>query len=98
LALHSPRVGEDVYNVGSPYFLEFLISSGLISAIDLKVKGFMAHYFVSTAMINPGSSGGGAFNEAGELIGVNTMTIGGPFGWAGISLAVDLSTLKEFLR
>jgi serine protease Do len=97
LALHNPQRGEVVYNVGSPFFLEFLLSEGIVSATNVTVKEFKAHYLISTAMINPGSSGGGAFNDKGELIGVNTMSVGGPFGWAGITMTVDLDTIKEFL-
>ncbi len=47
-------------------------------------------------MCNPGSSGGGAFNESGELIGVNTMIVG-IFGWTGITLTVNTETVNEFL-
>lgn len=97
------RVGEKVINVGSPIIFEFLISEGIVSSIDYKIDGDLSYggksrYTVTTAMINSGSSGGGAFNEKGELIGVNTMTIGGFFGWAGISLAVDRKTIKGFIN
>lgn len=94
----SVTVGEKVINVGSPFSLEFLVSEGLVSSMGCKFKPFKACYLVTTAMINSGSSGGGAFNEKGELIGVNTMTMGGFMGWAGISLAVDAATIREFLK
>ncbi len=93
----SVRKGEAVYNVGSPLMFEFLVSEGLVSALKFKTKEFTSTYMITTAMINPGSSGGGAFNEKGELIGVNTMSLG-IFGWTGISMAVDLASIKEFLR
>ncbi len=98
LSTHNPRVGDDVFNVGSPYFLEFLVSNGLVSALHVKTERFTGEYFISTAMINPGSSGGGAFNRSGDLIGVNTMSVGGPFGWAGITMTVSLETIKVFLQ
>lgn len=98
VASSSSRAGETVRNVGSPWHMEFLVSEGIISATDVSTKEFNGHYIVTTAMINPGSSGGGAFNGAGELIGVNTMTVGGPFGWNGISMAVDAKTIREFLK
>jgi len=92
-------LGEQVINVGSPYTLQFLLSEGIVSALNVYIgKEFKSHYLVTTAMINPGSSGGGAFNKEGELIGVNTMTMGGFMGWAGISLAVSLEDIKEFLQ
>lgn len=91
------RVGEQVINVGSPYFFEFLLSEGIVAAEKVWIKKYKARYLITTAMINPGSSGGGAFNSKGELIGVNTMSIG-LFGWSGISIAVDSYGVTEFLK
>lgn len=91
------RVGEKVINVGSPLMFEFLVSEGIVAKLDHKVKEFKSHYMITTAMINPGSSGGGAFNENGELLGVNTMSIG-LFGWSGISMAVDTGSINGFLK
>lgn len=92
------RVGEQVINVGSPLSLEFLLSEGIVASLGQKSNLFKSTYMITTAMINPGSSGGGAFNAKGELIGVNTMATGGFFGWAGISLAVDIRSIQEFLN
>lgn len=92
-----PQAGDTVINIGSPLGLEFLASTGIVAALHRKEKGFTGTYLVTDAMINSGSSGGGAFNEAGELVGVNTMAMG-IFGWMGISLAVDTKTIKEFLK
>lgn len=92
------RAGETVRNVGSPFHMEFLLSEGIVSVTNVRDNEYTGRYIITTAMINPGSSGGGAFNEAGELIGVNTMTVGGPFGWNGISMAVDAKTIREFLK
>lgn len=91
------RVGEKVINVGSPLGLGLLLSEGIVSSLDFHIKQFKSGYMITDAMINSGSSGGGAFNAEGELIGVNTMTVGSMFGWAGISLAVDLPTIKQFM-
>ncbi len=93
-----PRVGSKVVNVGSPMGFEFLLSEGIVALNTFKDKTFKSTYLISTAMINPGSSGGGAFNEKGDLIGVNTMSYGSPFGWSGISAAVDVQTIMRFLR
>lgn len=93
----SARIGEQVINVGSPFMLEFLVSEGIVAAKGVLIREFKSTYLVTTAMINPGSSGGGAFNANGELLGVNTLTVGGPFGWAGISMAVDITTIRGFL-
>lgn len=94
----NPHLGQSMICVGSPYGLDFMVSSGIISKLGQKVEEFTAVYILHTAMINPGSSGGGVFDMRGHLIGVNTMSIGSPFGWAGISTAVNLETIKEFLK
>jgi serine protease Do len=91
-----PKRGEEVLNVGSPLWFEFVVSEGVIGVVGLSIKGFTSHYLLTTAMINPGSSGGGAFNRKGQLIGVNTMQIGA-FGWAGITLAVSVEDVRNFL-
>ena len=93
------RVGEKVVNVGSPLMFEFLISEGIVAKLAYKIrdKGYKSGYTITTAMINSGSSGGGAFNDKGELIGVNTMSVGW-FGWTGISMAVDVTTVRAFLK
>lgn len=94
----SVRVGESVVAVGSPFRFEYLLSEGVVSMIGWKTKEFNSSYIVHTGMVNPGSSGGGLFNEQGELVGCNTMTYGSPFGWAGISLAVSIEDIREFLK
>ena len=91
-----PKRGDPVLNIGSPMNFEFAPSEGLIGETAYKAKGFTARYLVTTAMCNPGMSGGGAFNAKGELIGVNTMIVG-VFGWQGITLTVNTDTVNTFL-
>lgn len=91
------RVGEQIINVGSPIIFEFLVSEGIVAALGYHDKSFKSTYTITTAMINSGSSGGGAFNSKGELVGVNTMSIG-YFGWTGISMAVDIASIRGFLN
>lgn len=93
----NPHVGDEVLNIGSPLDYEFAVSEGIVSICGFHSPGMGGYFMITTAMINSGSSGGGAFNEKGQLIGVNTRLVG-PFGWHGISLAVDLKTIREFLR
>ncbi len=94
----SVRLGEQVISVGSPIRLEFALSEGIVSVLNVVSKPFLSKYLIHTAMINGGSSGGGAFNKDGELLGVNTMTMGGMFGWAGISMAVSIEDIRGFLK
>ncbi len=92
-----PQRGEAVYSMGSPIMFEFLLSEGIVSALNFKTKGYKSAYTIHTGMINPGSSGGGLFDINGNLVGVNTMSVG-MFGWTGISMAVSAEDIKDFLR
>lgn len=93
---NTPRRGDRVFSIGSPYNFEFVPSEGIVGAVAHTIKGFGAKFIVSTTMANPGSSGGGLFNQSGELIGVTSMTVGF-FGWQGLSLAVNTETVKQFM-
>ncbi len=63
------RVGERVYTVGSPSGLENTLGEGIISGL----RGKPGLDLVQTsAPISPGSSGGGLFDAAGNLIGITT--------------------------
>lgn len=91
-----PATGDRVLNIGNPYDFEFVESEGRIGPTSVHAHGFTSEYLITTAMANPGSSGGGAFNDRGELIGVNTMILG-IFGWNGLTLTVNTDSITLFL-
>ena len=62
------RSGQAVFAIGAPLGYSQTVSRGIISAIRDMDAGFKA--IQTDAAISPGSSGGGLFNEAGELIGI----------------------------
>ncbi len=62
------QVGDRVFLIGSPQGLERSVSDGLISAIRDSGDGY--RLFQTSAAASPGSSGGGMFNQYGELVGV----------------------------
>lgn len=64
------RSGQAVFAIGAPLGLDQTVSRGIISAIRAMDAGFNA--IQTDAAISPGSSGGGLFNEAGELVGILT--------------------------
>lgn len=68
----SLTIGETVYTVGSPLGLENTLGHGLISGLR-EAKGF--HLVQTTAQVSPGSSGGGLFDSAGNLIGITTFKV-----------------------
>jgi S1-C subfamily serine protease len=68
----SLQVGEKVYSIGAPAGLELTISDGLLSG---KRTTSDRRLVQTTAAISPGSSGGGLFDEAGNLIGITTFRL-----------------------
>jgi cytochrome c-type biogenesis protein CcmH/NrfG len=62
-------VGERVYAIGAPQGFDLTLSDGLISGLR-KRRGI--DVIQTTAPISKGSSGGGLFDEAGNLVGITT--------------------------
>ena len=78
-------IGGDVYAFGNPAGYEFSLSRGIVSKLNYDLGRFFPEYdfknihapIVHTdADILGGSSGGGLFNEDGELVGITTFTVG----------------------
>ena len=66
-------VGEVVFTIGSPKGLVNTLSHGLLSG--LRKSDNDADYIQISAPVSEGSSGGGVFDDRGNLIGVITFTI-----------------------
>ncbi|MDO8606832.1 MAG: trypsin-like peptidase domain-containing protein [Phaeospirillum sp.] len=63
------KVGETVYSIGAPKGLEATLGQGLVSGLRT-IKGL--RYVQTSAPISAGSSGGGLFDAAGNLVGITT--------------------------
>lgn len=64
------EIGERVYAIGAPQGFDLTLSDGLLSGR----RGTDSKRLLQTsAPISTGSSGGGLFNSAGELIGITTL-------------------------
>ncbi len=63
-------VGEHVFAVGAPVGLEHTLTQGVISGL----RNLGGRNLVQTdAPLSPGNSGGGLFDESGNLIGITTL-------------------------
>jgi S1-C subfamily serine protease len=69
----SLSVGEVVFTIGSPEGLINTLGDGLLSGLRRSEDGI--EYVQITAPVSPGSSGGGVFDNRGNLIGISTFTI-----------------------
>ena len=63
------RVGEVVYAIGAPHAVQRTLTQGVVSALPVSPDGAIIQ---STAVIAPGSSGGGLFTADGRLVGITT--------------------------
>jgi len=83
------RVGDEVVAVGNPFGLGGTVTSGIISALSRDIRSGPFDDFIQTdAAINRGNSGGPLFDNAGNVIGVNTAIISPGGGSVGIGFAV----------
>jgi serine protease Do len=86
------RVGEWVLAIGAPFGLDYTLTAGVLSA-----KGRSIHaneiedYLQTDASINPGNSGGPLVNLQGQVLGINTVIIGG----SGIGFAIPSSIARS---
>jgi S1-C subfamily serine protease len=68
----SVDIGDSVYAIGNPRGLQRTISEGLVSGVrelsDVRL-------IQTTTPISPGSSGGGLFDDRGNLVGITTLTL-----------------------
>ncbi len=91
------RAGEPAIAIGNPLGLQFsrTVTQGIISAtersvpVDLNKDGrvdWEAEVLQTDAAINPGNSGGALINIQGQVIGINSMKMGGSVEGIGFSI------------
>jgi serine protease Do len=86
------RVGELVFAVGHPWGQRGYVTAGIVSGLsEVEVRG--THQTVrvirTDASLAPGNSGGPLINARGQVIGINTMIVGGDMGVAIPSILAD---------
>jgi len=90
-----PRIGEMVFAFGHPWGQRGYVSSGIVSALPMARTGGSRRLTLirTDAPLAPGNSGGPLVNGAGEVIGINSMIVGGDQ-----SIAIPISLAQEFVR
>lgn len=67
------RVGEHVVAIGHPLGLEYTLSEGLVSALR-HAQSHRLDLIQFSAPVSPGSSGGPLINDAGEVVGIISLS------------------------
>ncbi|MBV8408208.1 MAG: DegQ family serine endoprotease [Alphaproteobacteria bacterium] len=89
------RVGDWVLAIGNPFGLGHSVTAGIISARGRSLNDSLDDYLQTDAAINKGNSGGPLFNDAGEVIGVNT-AIYSPSGTnAGLAFSIPSNMVRQ---
>lgn len=92
------RAGDEVVAVGNPFGLGGTVTSGIISALSRNINAGPYDDFIQTdAAINRGNSGGPLFNNAGEVIGMNTAIFSPDGGSVGIGFAVPSDLVQRIV-
>jgi putative serine protease PepD len=94
------RPGDVAIAIGSPFGLSGSVTTGVISALDRRIKapnGFDIDGVLQTdAAINPGNSGGPLLDAEGRVIGVNSQIAASSARQSsGVGFAVPVDTVKE---
>src|SRR6202041_1613152 len=95
-ASHTPRVGDWVIAVGNPFGLGGTVTAGIVSARGRDIgSGAYDDFIQIDAPVNKGNSGGPAFDENGNVIGVTTAISSPSGGSVGIGFAIPADTAKS---
>lgn len=98
------RVGDIAIAIGNPIGDEFAgtVTAGIISAINRKIQYGGSTYKVlqTDAAINPGNSGGALCNDAGEVIGINSLRLGDSIfqNVEGMGFAIAINEVKSIIE
>ena len=103
-----PKVGQDVFAIGSPLGYEYTISQGIIAGIRenekvtfndpltyAPIEKNFEKVIQITAAISPGNSGGALFNKKGEVIGITTYTY---TGYGNLNFAIAINGFVRFMN
>ncbi|OXY80448.1 trypsin-like peptidase domain-containing protein [Oceanimonas doudoroffii] len=85
------QVGEKVFAIGAPAGLDKTLTEGIVSA---RRSENGVRIIQTTAPISYGSSGGGLFDEGGNLVGITTK---GVSAWGNFNFAVAADEIQAFL-
>jgi len=90
------RVGELVYAIGHPWGQRNAVTAGVVSHLTTAhTRGPRERIPIirTDARLAPGNSGGPLLNAAGQVVGINTMIVGGDQG-----VAIPSAVAQDFVK
>ena len=94
-------VGQYSFAIGSPFGLDYTLTTGVISALGRKIDGIggvkINDMIQTDAAINMGNSGGPLLDSSANLIGMNTVIFSTSGSSAGLGFAVPSDTIKTIV-
>ncbi|SUT86364.1 protease DegS precursor [Actinobacillus ureae] len=95
------RIGDIVFAIGNPFNLGQSITQGIISATgrNALTDGGRQNFIQTDASVNRGNSGGALINSAGELVGINTLSLGKTSDELaeGLNFAIPINLAKQIM-
>ncbi|MEE4304930.1 MAG: trypsin-like peptidase domain-containing protein [Wenzhouxiangella sp.] len=91
------KTGDVVLAIGNAFGLSHTVTMGIVSATSrghLNLASF-EDFIQTDAAINAGNSGGALINPAGEVVGINSASMGQETGAQGISFAIPASVVRR---
>jgi S1-C subfamily serine protease len=92
------QVGQYSFAIGSPFGLDYTLTTGVVSALGRKIDGVggvkISDMIQTDAAINMGNSGGPLLDSSARLIGMNTVIFSTSGSSAGLGFAVPIDTIK----
>lgn len=95
------QVGQYSFAIGSPFGLDYTLTTGVVSALGRKIDGVggvkINDMIQTDAAINMGNSGGPLLDSSARLIGMNTVIFSTSGSSAGLGFAVPADTIKSIV-
>lgn len=88
--------GDPVFAIGHPLGLDWSVSKGIVSYGGRRTVNTWQETIQTDVAINQGNSGGPLFNNAGEIVGVNSFILSpGQGGSVGLNFSVSSNNAKQ---
>ncbi len=93
------QIGEWVLALGNPFELSGSVTQGIVSAKHRVIrKAVLEDLIQTTAVINPGSSGGPLVNLKGDVVGINAAIATRSGIWQGVGFAIPAKVARRVVE